>query len=130
MNSSTARFTIAYLQLIAGITAVIGLVLLLWPEWILKWFIPGATGVFFVRFIGSALLGYATLNVLSSKVNNYDIRRIAIDANLVTLTVALILSVVGVVSGAITHDQLLLIGEHVVFVTGFVVARFANQKTK
>jgi hypothetical protein len=88
----------------------------------LQWFIPGATGDFFIRFIGSALLGYAVLNHLSAKTKDREVRRIAIIANLVTLSVATMLSVAGVISGTIKHDQWILILEHVIFTVGFVYA--------
>jgi hypothetical protein len=130
MSSDKASiFIVRYLQLTALVTAIIGVVLLLWPEQILQWFIPGATGDFFIRFIGSALLGYATLNWQAASSNNYDVRRIVLEGNLVTLVVATILSTVGVLNHTITNYQWLLIVEHVFFTSGFVYARLVNEQT-
>ncbi len=116
-------FATNYLRVTGVVTALIGVSLLLRPDIILQWFIPGATGDFFVRFIGSALLGYSTLNWLASASNDLKTYRIALDANLVTLSIATILSIVGVASGTIENLGWLLIAEHVVFMACFAWAR-------
>jgi len=130
MKQKQARiFAVTYLQITAVITASIGLVLLFWPEQILQWFIPGATGDFFIRFIGSALLGFSTLNFLASKSGDIRVYQIALDANLVTLSVATALSIVGTINGSVQSYQWLLIGEHVMFVSLFAWARSVNRRT-
>lgn len=118
-----------YLIATAGITASIGLILLFWPEQILQWFIPGATGDFFIRFIGSALFGYATLNMLAADAKQRDVQRIAVIANLTTLVIALGLSIYGVAAHFITHLGWLLIGEHLLFVAGFGLCVWKEYKT-
>lgn len=117
------NFAVAYLQSTAAITFIIGIVLLFWPERILQWFIPEATGDFFIRFIGSTLVGYSTLNYLASRSGNLRTCQIAIDANLVTLGVASLLSIIGVTSGTIRSYEWLIIAEHVFFFALFVWAR-------
>ena len=127
---SSDVFAVNYLRITAVVTAIIGLTLLFWPEQILNLFIPTANENFFVRFIGSALLGYSTLNFLTSRVEDRRMHQIALDANLVTLTIATILSIIGVASNVVTNFGWLLIGEHVVFTSLFVWARIVAAKTK
>ncbi len=122
-------FATNYLRVTAAVTALIGVSLLLRPDLILQWFIPDATGGFFVRFIGSALLGYSTLNWLASNSRDMKTYRIALDANLVTLSIATVLSIIGVASGAVERLGWLLIGEHVAFTVLFVWARFTIMKS-
>ncbi len=121
-------FAINYLRITALVTAFIGLGLLLWPDRTIQWFIAGGENSFFVRFIGSALLGYSTLNWLASKSRDFKTYRIAVDANLVTLNIATILSIIGVASGAIGQLGWLLILEHALFTLLFVWARYTIKK--
>jgi len=123
-------FATVYLRLTAGVTALIGIGLLLAPDIILHWFVPSAPGDFFVRFIGSALLGYSTLNLLASNSNDMKTYRIALDANLATLSVATALSIIGVASGQVERLGWLLIGEHVVFTLLFIWARFTIRSVR
>lgn len=118
-----------YLLLTGGVTAGIGLVLLFWPEQILQWFIPGATGDFFVRFIGSALMGYAALNMLTAQTKDREAQTIALWANVVTLVIATGLSIYGVVTHMVTQFGWLLITEHVLFVAGFAFCLYIEYKT-
>ena len=127
-NKQTHAFAINYLRLTALVTALIGVGLLFRPDIILSWFIPEAKGDFFIRFIGSALLGYSTLNWLASRSEDLKTYRIALDANLVTLTIATILSSVGVVTGVVEQLGWLLIGEHVIFTLLFIWARLTIRQ--
>ncbi len=121
-------FATSYLRVTALVTAFIGAFLLLRPDIILQWFVPGASGDFFVRFIGGALLGYSTLNWLASSSNDIKTYRIALDANLVTLSIATVLSIIGVASGAVERLGWLLIGEHAAFTALFIWARLTIMK--
>lgn len=133
MPSKTERphlpFVRGYLLATAAITATIGIIVLFWPEQILTWFIPGATGDFFVRFIGSALLGYATLNILAAETKDFEAQNLALWSNFVTLTVATVVSVFGALSGDIVTLPQLLIGEHVLFMSGFAYCLYLQYKT-
>lgn len=128
-RSTELSFVRSYLLLTGVVTAGIGLVLLFWPEQILQWFIPGATGDFFVRFIGSALMGYAALNFLTAQTKDRVAQKIALWANLVTLVIATGLSLYGVASNMITQRGWLIITEHVVFVAGFALCLYIEYKT-
>lgn len=123
------RFVHNFLVATSGITATIGFILLFWPEAILQWFIPGATGDFFIRFIGSALIGYAILNALAADTKQRHTQNIALWSNFTTLSIATGLSVFGVLSHAVTQLGWLLIGEHLVFVTGFGYSLWLEYKT-
>lgn len=124
------RFAINYLRGTAIITAGIGLVLLFWPQQILSLFIPSNGEDFFIRFIGSALLGYSTLNYLSSRSTQRRIHEIAMEANIVTLAVATVISIVGVASQTITHFGGLLIAQHVIFLSFFLWVRLVSYKKR
>lgn len=113
-----------YLLITSFTTFVIGVLLLFWPERILQWFIPGASGDFFVRFIGSALIGYAALNFMTAQSKNAEAQRLALWSNLITLSIATILSIYGVISGQIQAMQALLIIEHVIFTAGFAACLY------
>lgn len=128
MKKAYLPFVRTYLLITAGATFAIGVILLFWPEQILQWFIPGATGDFFVRFIGSALVGYSVLNTLAAETKNYYAQEIALWANFVTLSIATILSIYGVASGQITAMASLLIGQHIVFTTGFATCLYLQKK--
>lgn len=128
MKKDYLPFVRTYLLVTAAATFAIGVILLFWPEQILQWFIPGATGDFFVRFIGSALVGYSVLNTLAAETKDYYAQEIALIANLVTLSIATCLSIYGVVSGQITSMTGLLIGEHIVFTVGFAICLYLQKK--
>ena len=81
------------------------------------------TVIFFIRFIGSALLVFSALNFLASRSNDLKTYRIAIDANLVALGVATILSIIGVISGTIENLGWLLVSEHLAFAGLFAWVR-------
>jgi tetrahydromethanopterin S-methyltransferase subunit C len=119
---------VVYLRVTAFVTLGIGVILLCFPGVILHLFIPGSNEGFFIRFIGSALIGYSTLNFLASNANHIKIYKIALDANLVTLCIATILSIVGVMSGAIATYGWLLVLEHSVFTGLFAAARVVTKK--
>lgn len=120
------NFSQRYLEFTALVTLGVGLVLLFWPGRILEWFIPGATGDFFVRFIGSALVGYASLNHFAAREHERSARRLAIMSNIITLSIATLLSIAGVLSGSIVTNHALIIGEHVLFLSGFIYAYIKN----
>ena len=124
-NHTFAKY---YLQLTAVITALLGVALTGRPDIILQWFIPSADGDFFIRFIGSALIGFSALNFLAAKSNDMKTYHIAIDANIVTLSIATILSIIGVISGVIENLGWLLIGEHLAFAMLFVWAKITLKK--
>lgn len=128
-NKQAHAFATNYLRLTAVVTAVIGVGLLLRPDIILTWFIPDAHGDFFIRFIGSALLGYSTLNWLASRSDDLTTYRIALDANLMTLSIATALSSIGVITGVVEQFGWLLIGEHVIFTLLFIWARVTIRES-
>lgn len=130
MKRTTERALIrGYLLCTGAVTATIGFILLFWPEAILQWFIPGATGDFFISFIGSALIGYATLNILSAEAKSQETQKLALVSNMTTLVIATGLSVYGVTTHKVTQLGWLLIMEHILFVSGFGYMLYLEYKT-
>lgn len=127
-NKAYKPYICNYLLFTAAATAGIGVILLFWPESILQWFIPGATGHFFIRFIGSALMGYAALNVMAALARDAETQRIALWSNLVTLSIATVLSIYGVASNQIQSMASLIIVEHILFTVGFATCLFLEYK--
>ena len=128
MKKDRHKFATYYLRLTAAITALLGIILITRPDIILQWFIPSTDGDFFIRFIGSALLGYSTLNFLASSSNDMTTYRIALDANLVALSIATILSLIGVVIGVVENLGWLLVGEHLAFAVLFLWVRMTLNR--
>lgn len=117
-----------YLIVTAAITFAIGLVLLFWPEGILQWFIPGATGGFFIKFIGSSLIGYSALNALAAHSADIFAQRLALWSNFVTLVIATGLAIYGVLSHQIHQNGWLIIFEHILFTAGFASCLWVSYK--
>jgi hypothetical protein len=120
------NFAQKYLEVTAGITLFIGGFVLFNPSLILDWFIPGANNAFFVRFIGSTLIGYAVLNHRAARQKSREARELAIVSNIATLFIATVISIVGVLNGSITSYQWLIVSEHLVFLGGFIFAYTTN----
>ncbi len=112
------RFIGLYFRLIASITLGFGLVLLFWPHFAAGLFFDdiGRESLFFLRICGSTLIGYAALNWLTARANQVTIYQIAGWSNVVTLSIASILSVLA----EFDHNVWLLAMQHVVFALGFV----------
>ncbi len=113
------KFTQFYFRLIAVITLCFGLVLLIFPSFAAGLFFnhAGNESLFFLRVCGSTLIGYATLNWLTAHANQVEIYRIAAWSNLVTLSIASILSLM-TIRGFDSHVWLLVV-QHLVFALGF-----------
>lgn len=113
------QFIIRYLQAIALITLFLGLIVLLWPAQLAGLFFnPSHQGSdFFVRMLGSTLLGYASMNAIASYKPVQRSVETAIWSNLTTLLIASIVCVR--YARVFDHLAWLIIGQHLVFATGF-----------
>lgn len=114
-------FTIHYLRLIAFITISLGVTMIILPIWIADLFFhaPGGDNIgFFVRMVGSTLIGYASLNLIATIDGTERLCRAAVWSNLVTLVIASIISIKYVN----TFDEFgwLIISQHIFFVIGFL----------
>ncbi len=102
-------------------TAVIGLGFLLFPNTIVNLFIdkPLDNGSIFIRFLGSSLIGYSFLNLYASMYDRLALVKANLVGNFATLAVAFLVSVLGVISGALNKRGILIVLLHLIFGAGF-----------
>lgn len=74
---------------------------------------------FFIRILGSTLLGYALINGLIAYKDKKDIYMVVAIGNLLTLSVASLITVAGM--SIYSSNALLLPVQHVIFSAGFIV---------
>lgn len=119
-HQTIPRFTSRYLRVVAFITIALGIVLLLQPNSIARLFFNANTDSvgFFVRMLGSTLIGYGVLCFLAVKSNTRDAYKVAVWANLSTLLIATVISLS--YSGKYTGYEWLVIGQHLIFTAGFL----------
>lgn len=108
-----------FLRVAAVTTFIIGVTLILIPG-VADYFLtqPINSGSIFVRFLGSALVGYSYLNWATAYYDNIDAHATII-GNLSTLMVALLLSILGVMNGSLTSAGWLIVLLHGVFAGSF-----------
>ncbi len=108
------------LRMAAIATFLIGLATLLKPDTIIAWF-DGSAGEsnHMVRFIGTALIGFATANWLYS--NSEDVVTVlpAIYGNLVSLGLAIAVDLVGLLQHKLARPAWLILALHAAFMLGF-----------
>ncbi len=108
------------LQLAAFITLIIGLLLLLAPEVTVEPFSNGnVTDHHFIRFIGTALVGFAFTNWLYSRTPNPVVALPAIYGNIISLVLAILVDVVGLAAGILHASALFILALHVGFAALF-----------
>lgn len=119
VSKTETRFVIVYLRVIALVTFGLGFGLLVRPSQLLHIFFstyyPGTD--FFVRMLGSTLVGYAGLNAVAARKGTRESMETAVWGNLITLTIATFVSIR--YAHLFSHYAWLMIGQHVVFVSGF-----------
>lgn len=121
-------FVAVYLRVIAIITLGLGFGLLVRPSQLLHIFFstyyPGTD--FFVRMLGSTLVGYAGLNAVAARKGTRESMETAVWGNLITLTIATFVSIR--YTHLFSHYAWLMIGQHVVFVSGFAYCAWLLKK--
>ena len=102
-------------------TALIGAAMLLLPLTIANIFLTHSMneGAIFVRFLGSSLVGYSYLNWYTAHYDHFMVMRATIIGNVSTLCIALVVSIIGVISGVLNVWGLLIVALHLVLVIGF-----------
>lgn len=127
-EKDTYRFTFYYLWSIAFITTLLGLVLVLLPNIIGHLFFDNGDSStnFFVRMLGSTLIGYGVLCFLSAKSKKVEVYKIAVWANLSTLITASIISIT--YKDIYTGYGWVVIGQHLIFTTGFLYCAWELNK--
>ena len=105
----------------ATITAGIGLTLLFFPGFIADFFLPlpsHGTDIF-IRFLGSTLIGYTYLNWSTTRYDHLASMRATLVGNFSTLSIALIVSIWGVLDHSLKSTGVLIILLHLTFAIGF-----------
>lgn len=115
-----------FLRAAAGATLLIGLTLLTMPGFIEDFFVaaPNHGGDIFIRFLGSALLGYTYLNWYTANLGKLKDMRATFIGNLSTLSVAFFVSLIAVLNGTLNARGWLIVLLHFVFGAGFAVCTF------
>ena len=110
-----------FLRLTAITTAVIGTVFIIAPFQVTNIFVDqlGREALMFMRFLGSSLVGYSYLNWQTAKLNKLQAMHATLVGNFATLCIALLLSIIGVVSQDLNLYGLLIVALHLVFASGF-----------
>ncbi len=110
-----------YLRLTACITTIIGLTLIIFPSFIENFFInhPSHGGDVFIRFLGSTLFGFACLNWFTAKLDHKPSTRVTLAGNLATLSIAFIISLIGLINGTLKNVGILIVLLHFCFAFGF-----------
>jgi hypothetical protein len=121
-----------FLRLTAVTTAAIGVVLILVPGIIADVFLTqrAAGSNIFIQFLGSSLVGYTLINWYSSHVDDKALLHATITGNLGTLTIAAVLSVVGLANHALRPSGVLILLLHVGFGCGFAYFWHHSPKPK
>lgn len=122
------KFTYYYLASIAFVTALLGVVLIVLPGLVEKLFFDnGDSSVnFFVRMLGSTLVGYGALCFLAVRSEKIEAYKVAVWANLSTLLIATVVSLA--YYNIYTGYGWLVICQHLVFTCGFLYCAWDLSK--
>ena len=106
----------------ALITLLLGIATLLAPQLIVDWFDGQRTldDYHFVRFIGTALIGFSVMNWLYSRLADITATLPAIYGNLVSLTLAIVVDTVGIVFHTLPAAAWLILFVHLAFEAAFI----------
>jgi fluoride ion exporter CrcB/FEX len=119
------------LKLAAVATAILGLIVLVWPNQIVAEVeVHKTTSTHFVRFIGAALIGFSVLNWLYSSFADWKIQAPAIYGNLASLTIASLLDIVALVQNRVESLGWGLLILHLAFGLAFLKCVFIIQHFK
>ena len=110
-----------YLRAIGAITLFLGLSLLFLPGFVGSLLFEEVNSAvkFFVSITGSTLIGYSVLNILAGARKNHHLQELAVWGNLSTLLIATLVTII--YYGRFDSLGWLVLGEHIVFATGFII---------
>lgn len=120
-----------FLRITTVLTAIIGAVLIILPVFISKFFlsdyVPGSE--IFIRFLGSALVGYSYLNWYTAKYKQLELMHATLIGNFSTLMIALLISVIGVLDHSLKLTGWLIVLLHftIGFGFGYYLYRSSNN---
>lgn len=118
---SSNRTVSGVLQISALATLVIGVATLISPGTIVSWFDGEMVDNFhFVRFIGTALIGFSVTNWIYSKTTDLSNVLPAIYGNLTSLILAIIVDFIGIVLKLLSPMAWLILLLHVIFAAAFM----------
>lgn len=117
------------LRLAAIATCAIGLVVLLFPQMITQVF-DGYNGsnYHFIRFIGTALLGFAVMNWLYAGFHDKKAVMPALLGNLTSLFIAVVIDTIGLIYGTVPMAAVVILAVHFVFMAAFGYAIWLIRK--
>jgi hypothetical protein len=117
------------LRLAAVATFAIGLVTLFFPAELIKIFDGYDSSNFhFVRFIGTALIGFSVTNWLYSSFRTKEAVLPAIYGNLTSLLLAVLIDTIGLIAGVLASAAWLILIVHTLFAAAFIYCALLIQK--
>jgi hypothetical protein len=130
LKNMTANQRISLILRLATVaTFVIGLATLFFPAELIRIFDGYDSSNFhFVRFIGTALIGFSVTNWLYSTFTTKEAVLPAIYGNLTSLALAIIVDAVGLIVGVLASAAWLILALHMIFATAFVYCVFLIQR--
>lgn len=118
MNTLLSARTV--LKVAALATFFLGAFIIIAPHQALLWFDGSSTGNYhFLRFLGTALVGFSVTNWLYSKFDNIEAVMPAIYGNLTSLCLAIIFDLAGLLRDTLYPLAWLILIMHVVFAAAF-----------
>ena len=121
-----------FLKVIVYLTTGIGLALLVCPSTVgtifLNSYAPGSD--IFIRFLGSALIGYSYLNWYTSKYEEPKLMHATLVGNFATLFIASIVSIIGVLDQSLNQRGLLIVLLHISVGSGFGYYLYHSNKLR
>ncbi len=123
-----------FLRLAGIVTLVLGLAIMLLPVPVLTFFANGKipNDIHFVRFLGTALVGFGVLNWTASNLSDTKAVLPILYGNFVSLTLGVVIDLVGLVAGNLNMRSAWILLLHSVFGAGFgyyiVQLRHTNSK--
>jgi Na+-driven multidrug efflux pump len=121
-----------FLRITVCATSLIGLTVLLFPHFVANFFLPSpARGTdIFIRFLGSTLIGYTYLNFYTSTDSHLSTARPTLIGNLSTLSIAFLVSLIGVLDHSLKSTGWLIVLLHLAFGSGFAWFTYKHQSLR
>lgn len=121
-TQSNYPFVHSFFVLAGFTTLILGLGLLVSPQWVTNIFVNdpiSSSGIFFIRFAGTSLLGFSILNFYSFNKSPELLRLIAM-TNIASLAPATVVAIWTYQQYSIDKFRWLIVAEHLFFLSGFL----------
>ena len=117
------------LQLAALTTFFLGLFIIIKPDLLIMWFDGYSAGDYhIVRFIGTALIGFSVMNWIYSQSKDLKAVLPAIYGNLTSISLAVIVDLIGLATGSLSMAAWLILAVHAVFAGAFIYCVWLIKK--